>query len=93
MPGPARPGRDVAVDVVVGPYRTPGRYQAEPLANSFLRLSHSRQIGEIMKRKIDIGLLPELQTSVGIQGSVKHKEVGGPACAGIAIALIIWNRP
>ena len=44
-----------------------------------------------MRKKIDIGALPELPTSVGIHGSVKHKEVGGPVCVGVAIGLIIWN--
>lgn len=44
-----------------------------------------------MKKKLDIRTLPELGTSVGIQGSMKQKEVGGPLCfivvAGILLAL------
>ena len=44
-----------------------------------------------MKKKIDISRLPELGTSVGLHGSMKQKEVGGPLCfaviAGIIIAL------
>lgn len=42
-----------------------------------------------MKRKIDIAALPELATSVGMQGSLKQKEVGGPVCVGIIVATII----
>lgn len=42
-------------------------------------------------KKIDIARIPELKTSVGIHGSVKQKEVGGPLCGGAAIALILIN--
>jgi hypothetical protein len=42
-----------------------------------------------MKKKIDVRALPELDTSVGMQGSLKQKEVGGPLCLGIAVAIII----
>lgn len=42
-------------------------------------------------KKIDMSALPELRTQVGIHGTVKQKEVGGPLCAGVAIGLIIWN--
>ena len=43
------------------------------------------------KKKIDIARIPELKTSVGLQGSVKHKEVGGPVCLGalLGVALMI----
>ncbi|HEX8641309.1 MAG TPA: hypothetical protein VF704_09160 [Allosphingosinicella sp.] len=41
-----------------------------------------------MKKKIDIAAVPELRTSVGMHGSVKQKEVGGPVCAGLLVALI-----
>lgn len=42
-------------------------------------------------RKIDIARVPELKTSVGVQGSVKHKEVGGPPCLGflLGVALVL----
>jgi hypothetical protein len=40
-----------------------------------------------MKKKIDIANVPELTTSVGMHGSVKQKEVGGPLCLGIVIAI------
>ena len=42
-------------------------------------------------KKIDIARIPELQTGVGIQGSVKHKEVGGPVCLGaiLGVALVL----
>jgi len=39
-------------------------------------------------KKIDIAQLPELDTSVAMQGSLKQKEVGGPACLGIVVAVI-----
>jgi len=42
-----------------------------------------------MKKKIDVRDLPELGTSVGLQGSQKQKEVGGPLCLGIAVAIFI----
>lgn len=41
-----------------------------------------------MKKKIDILTVPELGTSVGMHGSVKQKEVGGPLCMGIVVAVI-----
>lgn len=44
-----------------------------------------------MTKRLDIGGLPELRTSVGMHGSTKQKEVGGPICAGAAIGLILWN--
>ncbi len=43
----------------------------------------------MMKRKIDIAAIPELNTGVGMHGSVKQKEVGGPFCLGVVIAIII----
>ena len=42
-----------------------------------------------MKKKIDIAAVPELATSVGIHGSVKQKEVGGPICGALVAALIM----
>ena len=42
-----------------------------------------------MKKKIDISAVPELKTSVGMHGSLKQKEVGGPLCLGIAVAVLI----
>lgn len=47
------------------------------------------QRGTMMKKKIDIAAIPELNTSVGMHGSVKQKEVGGPLCLGIVFAAII----
>ena len=41
-----------------------------------------------MKKKIDIAAIPELATSVGLHGSVKQKEVGGPVCVGLFVALM-----
>jgi hypothetical protein len=46
------------------------------------------QRGIIMKKKIDIANVPELTTSVGVHGSVKQKEVGGPACLCIVIVVV-----
>ena len=42
-----------------------------------------------MKKKLDVRALPELGTSVGMQGSTKQKEVGGPLCLGIVVGLIV----
>lgn len=42
-----------------------------------------------MKKKIDIASVPELRTSVGMHGSLKQKEVGGPVCLGIVFAIVI----
>lgn len=42
-----------------------------------------------MKKKIEINALPELGTSVGMQGSMKQTEVGGPLCLGIIVAVIV----
>jgi hypothetical protein len=41
-----------------------------------------------MKKKIDITAVPELRTSVGMHGSLKQKEVGGPICLTIAVAIL-----
>ena len=41
-----------------------------------------------MKKRIDINTVPELRTGVGLHGSLKQKEVGGPVCLGIAIAIL-----
>lgn len=38
-------------------------------------------------RKIAIDDIPELATTVGMKGSMKQKEVGGPMCLSIAIAI------
>ena len=42
-----------------------------------------------MKKKIDIASVPELRTSVGMHGSLKQKEVGGPVCFGVLCAIIV----
>ena len=39
-------------------------------------------------KKIDITKLPELPTSVGLHGSLKQQEVGGPVCLGVVIAIM-----
>ena len=39
-------------------------------------------------RKIDINAIPELRTAVGMQGSARQKEVGGPVCIAAVIAVI-----
>lgn len=41
-----------------------------------------------MKRKIDIAAVPELQTSVGMQGSAQQQEVWGAVISGILVAII-----
>lgn len=42
-------------------------------------------------KKIDIASIPELDTSVGIHGSTKQKEVGGPFCLGLLIGVALWT--
>ncbi len=41
-----------------------------------------------MTKKIEIATIPELGTSVGMHGSVKQKEVGGPLCLGLLVAFM-----
>lgn len=43
----------------------------------------------MMRKKIDIAAIPELNTSVGMHGSAKQREVFGPLCLGVVIAIII----
>ena len=43
----------------------------------------------MMTKKIEISTIPELTTSVGMHGSVKQKEVGGPICLAIVIAALM----
>jgi len=43
--------------------------------------------------KFDIAALPELPTSVGIHGSTKQKEVGGPFCLGVIIGIAVYRTP
>ncbi len=43
----------------------------------------------MMKKRIDIAAIPELGTSVGMHGSFKQKEVGGPICLAIVIGIVI----
>ena len=47
------------------------------------------QRGITMTKKIEITNLPELTTSVGMHGSVKQKEVGGPLCFAILVAALM----
>jgi hypothetical protein len=42
-----------------------------------------------MKKKIDVRRLPELGTSVGLHGSMKQSEVGGPLCFAIIAGIIM----
>lgn len=46
-----------------------------------------------MKKKIDIAAIPELGTGIGIHGSVKQQEVGGPLCLGIAVGILFLITP
>ena len=43
----------------------------------------------MMKKKIDIAAIPELDTSVGMHGSVKQTEVMGPLCLGLLVGILI----
>jgi hypothetical protein len=47
------------------------------------------QRGITMTKKIEIANVPELTTSVGMHGSVKQKEVGGPICFAIVVAALM----
>ncbi|MBX3561605.1 MAG: hypothetical protein KF780_07290 [Sphingomonas sp.] len=47
------------------------------------------QRGIVMKKKIDIAAIPELNTSVGMHGSVRQQEVGGPLCLGVVVAVLL----
>lgn len=42
-----------------------------------------------MKKKINLAAIPELNTSVGMHGSLRQKEVGGPVCLGLAAAILM----
>jgi hypothetical protein len=57
-----------------------------PDLSSFVGVRQSE--GNIAMKKIDISVIPELGTSVGMHNSVKQKEVGGPICLGIIVAII-----
>jgi hypothetical protein len=39
-------------------------------------------------RKINIRAIPELETRVGMHGSSSQKEVGGPACLAVVVAIV-----
>jgi hypothetical protein len=39
---------------------------------------------------INVDALPELDSMVGIHGSSKQQEVGGPICLGIIIGVAIY---
>lgn len=41
-----------------------------------------------MSKKIEIAALPELDTSVAMQGSLQQKEVGGPLCLAVVVGVI-----
>ena len=43
-------------------------------------------------KKIDIARIPELKSSVGMYGSAKQKEVGGPMCLGVMMGIAILIR-
>jgi len=63
--------------------RAEGAQTLPPLSGSDI------QRGKMMKKRIDIAAIPELGTSVGMHGSVKQKEVAGPLCLGLLVAIVI----
>jgi hypothetical protein len=71
------------------------RFLAEPKATTPFLLCRGPAIrGKLMmNKKIDISVIPELSTSVGLHGSEKQKEVGGPLCFGIAVAVLMGIIP
>lgn len=40
--------------------------------------------------RFDVDELPELDTNVGIAGTARQQEVGGPACIGFLAGLAIY---
>ena len=40
--------------------------------------------------RFDVDQLPELETSVGVAGSAKQQEVGGPVCIGFLVGVAIY---
>ncbi|HEY0113086.1 MAG TPA: hypothetical protein VGB59_08020 [Allosphingosinicella sp.] len=42
-------------------------------------------------KKININELPELATAVGMHGSTKQKEVGGPVCIAVIVGIIFMG--
>lgn len=42
------------------------------------------------KFHIAVEELPELETEVGVSGSVKQQEVGGGFCLGVAVAIVVY---
>ena len=47
----------------------------------------------MMKKTIDIMAIPELNTGVGIHGSVKQQEIGGPVCLGVVVGVFFLITP
>jgi hypothetical protein len=43
-------------------------------------------------KKIDIATIPQLNTAVGVHGSMKQKEVAGPFCLGILVGIAIYMQ-
>ena len=41
------------------------------------------------RKRLEVEDLPELETEVAISGSCKHQEVGGGACVGVAVGIMI----
>jgi hypothetical protein len=60
------------------------------LPTSAFFLPHRRPQEEYMK-KAAIASIPELKTSVGIHGSTKQKEVGGPMCVAIVVGVAVYT--
>ena len=68
----------------------PRGFWPSPGAKILVPLSDPTSEGNIvMKKKIDIAAIPELNTSVGLNGSLRQKEVGGPLCLGVFVAIMI----
>ena len=64
---------------------------AEPQATSLSSLSgtDNSEGKRKMKKKIDIAAVPELRHQRRHARSVKQKEVGGPLCLGVVVAIVI----
>ncbi len=48
-------------------------------------------MNQLSQLRLQVEELPELETEVGISGSEKQQEVGGPICLGVAVGIAIYH--
>lgn len=44
------------------------------------------------KIRLEVEQLAELETEVGVSGSTKQQEIGGPICLGIIAGVVIYSN-